>query len=172
VGGVYNELRSGESFVQALARILGFAKWRALALTLVVLATWLFSYRWFAVYFGDRFTVSINGYSFSAVYRGRFCVEHRTWLVPGDSFLSRELLLIKPGRPYRQITIPLDATAITVVDVTTVLCVTEFLVKRRSRVRPGYCPHCGYNLNKNVSGRCPECGTPVSRNPQTTARDE
>ncbi len=28
---------------------------------------------------------------------------------------------------------------------------------RRLR-QPGFCAKCGYDLNKNVSGRCPECG--------------
>lgn len=27
---------------------------------------------------------------------------------------------------------------------------------------PGYCPKCGYDLAKNLSGRCPECGTPIA----------
>jgi len=30
-----------------------------------------------------------------------------------------------------------------------------------SRVRPGHCETCGYNLTGNVSGRCPECGSLV-----------
>ena len=29
------------------------------------------------------------------------------------------------------------------------------------RPLPGHCPHCGYNLTGNVSGRCPECGREV-----------
>jgi hypothetical protein len=29
----------------------------------------------------------------------------------------------------------------------------------RRRPLPGHCPHCGYNLTANTSGRCPECGT-------------
>jgi hypothetical protein len=33
--------------------------------------------------------------------------------------------------------------------------------KRVRRGRHGYCPHCGYNLAGNVTGRCPECGTPI-----------
>ena len=26
------------------------------------------------------------------------------------------------------------------------------------RIPPGHCPHCGYDLTGNVSGKCPECG--------------
>src|SRR5262249_1339956 len=30
------------------------------------------------------------------------------------------------------------------------------------RIPPGHCPHCGYNLNLNVSGQCPECGKMIT----------
>jgi hypothetical protein len=33
---------------------------------------------------------------------------------------------------------------------------------RRSRLRPGHCPACGYDLTGNVSGVCPECGAAAS----------
>lgn len=38
----------------------------------------------------------------------------------------------------------------------------------RRRPTAGHCPHCGYNLTGNVSGRCPECGNaaPVAAHPE------
>jgi hypothetical protein len=32
---------------------------------------------------------------------------------------------------------------------------------------PGCCPHCGYDLTGNVSGRCPECGTAIKHEGET-----
>ncbi len=31
------------------------------------------------------------------------------------------------------------------------------------RIPLGHCPHCGYNLTGNESGKCPECSTPVPK---------
>ena len=31
------------------------------------------------------------------------------------------------------------------------------------RIPPGHCPHCGYNLTGNESGKCSECSTPVPK---------
>jgi hypothetical protein len=37
-----------------------------------------------------------------------------------------------------------------------------FILRRQIRYNrakeSGICPHCGYDLTGNVSGRCPECG--------------
>jgi len=38
----------------------------------------------------------------------------------------------------------------------------------RWRIPAGHCRRCGYNLNKNESGRCPECGVVLA--PPTIAR--
>ncbi len=38
----------------------------------------------------------------------------------------------------------------------------------RRRPAKGHCPHCGYNLTGNESGKCPECSTPVPQQ-ETTA---
>ncbi len=40
-------------------------------------------------------------------------------------------------------------------------------VSRRvmTRLRPGRCRSCGYDLTGNVSGVCPECGTPIQTQP-------
>ncbi len=35
----------------------------------------------------------------------------------------------------------------------------------RRRIPVGHCGRCGYDLNKNVSGRCPECGVEIVRPP-------
>jgi hypothetical protein len=32
------------------------------------------------------------------------------------------------------------------------------VLRRRSRLRRGACPACGYDLRGNAGGRCPECG--------------
>lgn len=40
---------------------------------------------------------------------------------------------------------------------------TAFLWWHGSRVLPGHCRGCGYDLTGNVSGRCPECGQQVGR---------
>lgn len=40
--------------------------------------------------------------------------------------------------------------------------------KMGSRLLPGHCETCGYNLTENVSGICPECGTAL----ETTAGPE
>jgi hypothetical protein len=39
--------------------------------------------------------------------------------------------------------------------------VVATLSRRRRRILPGNCAHCGYNLTGNTSGVCPECGTPI-----------
>jgi hypothetical protein len=39
--------------------------------------------------------------------------------------------------------------------------VAILLLDERTRVRPGLCAACGYDLTANVSGRCPECGTRI-----------
>ena len=44
---------------------------------------------------------------------------------------------------------------------------TAFLWWHGSRVLPGHCRKCGYDLTGNVSGRCPECGRDVHRTPST-----
>ena len=38
---------------------------------------------------------------------------------------------------------------------------TLILWRRDSRIPPGHCRQCRYNLTGNVSGRCPECGTEI-----------
>ena len=47
-----------------------------------------------------------------------------------------------------------------VVVLSTAVLPVLHLLRRRRRLRPGQCAHCGYNLTGNVSGVCPECGTP------------
>jgi hypothetical protein len=39
-----------------------------------------------------------------------------------------------------------------------VLRITGFM-RRRTRIKTGLCPRCGYDLTGNVSGTCSECGT-------------
>ena len=42
------------------------------------------------------------------------------------------------------------------------LLLPTLLLWRRDRrkPRPGFCPHCDYDLTGNTTGRCPECSTP------------
>ena len=50
------------------------------------------------------------------------------------------------------------------VPVWMVFCICAVLTAiafRRSRIPPGHCHKCGYDLAGNVSGRCPECGEVV-----------
>jgi len=49
------------------------------------------------------------------------------------------------------------------------ICAFSFLIlvwwwlrlRLRGRIDPTRCPHCGYNLTGNTSGRCPECGREI-----------
>lgn len=143
-------------------KLLSISRWIAIAVSLVVIATWVFSYRWFAFYQAPHFTMSINGFSHNAIYGPGLYVEHRTHHAPGSAYLDRELQFITR---HRWINVSLDTTAITVIATTIVLCIADFVLKRRSRVRLGYCRTCGYDLTNNLSGRCPECGTPIASAP-------
>ena len=40
-----------------------------------------------------------------------------------------------------------------------------------SRIPPGHCRKCGYNVFENTSGRCPECGTPIEQDHREEATD-
>jgi len=139
-------------------KLLSISGWIAIALSLIVIATWVFSYRWFAIYQTKHFTMSVNGFSHNAIYGPGLYVEHRTHHAPGSAYLDREVRFITR---HRWINVSLDTTAITVITTTIVLCIVDFVLKRRSRMQPGHCCECGYDLTRNVSGRCPECGTPV-----------
>ena len=91
--------------------------------------------------------------------------------VPGSMFL-----LFVPGgervaNPPSHIPLPWSKSSyIPIPTVAVFLAVIPVFVaarsrRRRTRLRRGLCPHCGYDLTANTTGVCPECGSAVTHSP-------
>lgn len=147
------------------------AKWVASAATLILLGVWVL-----AGYSTTNVLITPGTTRAHQAVLSHGCVE---WLVAqpaGNSNLigcfqlkSEVVSSFDPGfvRPRVEpaqlpgidkcIIIPLWIPLAVFLAATPVL----WFVDRRRR-QPGFCAKCGYDLNKNVSGRCPECGQTIS----------
>ena len=118
---------------------------------------------------------------FDSLYQGKieinsldFAVNASEWIIVGpiDPILTaRRFGFVLPRLRVLQVTgVPDSLTVIVPMWLPLVVFAipTAILWRRDRRPRKGHCPHCGYNLTGNESGKCPECATPVPKQ-ETTA---
>ncbi len=145
-------------------------KWGGIGLWLTVFVLW-FASRWRWIVFQDQCTIALRSGTFACGGPDSgvtYYIPHGWTLIdPGDPLwgamlyewtwwawrcdLGPNWCFIFPLWVPLVITLPFGIFAL-----------------RRSRMRPGYCATCGYDLKGNVSGVCPECGTTPARKPEST----
>lgn len=83
----------------------------------------------------------------------------RRWIQPRFSDAPDYFIHLRSPQisPYYYIVIPLWIPFV-------VVCAPTLLLwwRDRSRIPPGCCHNCGYDLTGNVSGVCPECGGAIT----------
>ncbi len=112
-----------------------------------------------------RYGFEIDPWSFSAVLVGAFTGAVISPLEIG-LLHHRSLEKAAPIILIPSMLVAVSATILTEDYMISLLSVPVFVfltVYARLKLpstlpKPGLCPHCGYNLTGNTSGKCPECG--------------
>jgi hypothetical protein len=118
------------------------AKWAGLALSLLLLGLYVFSYL-HVFYWG-------KSYDYMALARGQIGHYAEFAETPGGGPPTEYFA------PYPRWEISLGWCFLA-----TAIATAWLWYQARSRIVPGHCACCGYDLTGNISGICPECGTPA-----------
>ena len=142
-------------------RLRHILKWVGVGMCVLILSTFIFTNIWHISRYGPRLVVQIHNAVITTAWHPQWPSDSRACWYMTNMLGFRATVPQKLGLRWSEVSWQNGEPIVVIPPWLALLFVavpTAFLFWRDSRIPPGHCRKCGYNLMGNVSGRCPECG--------------